>query len=134
VTTTGYTTIVIGVSREDTSSTAATAGIALARALGAHVHLIGAYEADDPAATKVETDASRATRAHLDAVARLDDQGFTTHARPGDPADAILNVAEEVGADLIVVGSVGMHRRVLGSVPNTVAHRANCSVTIVKTT
>jgi len=58
------------------------------------------------------------------------------HARSGDPADALVSVADEVGAELIVVGSKGMRgaRRLLGSVPNNVAHRASCHVLIVKTT
>ena len=56
------------------------------------------------------------------------------YPREGDPADAILDVAEESNADLIVVGNKGMHRRILGSVPNTVAHKAPCSVLVVKTT
>jgi nucleotide-binding universal stress UspA family protein len=38
-----------------------------------------------------------------------------------------------VDADVIVVGSKGMHRRILGSVPNSVAHKAPCAVLIVKT-
>ena len=45
-------------------------------------------------------------------------------ARQGDPADAILDVAEEQGADLIVVGNKGMtgaKRFLLGSVPNKVS-------------
>jgi len=51
----------------------------------------------------------------------------------GNPAQAICDVATEVGADLVVVGSKGMHRRVLGSVPNSVSHNAPCAVLIVKT-
>jgi nucleotide-binding universal stress UspA family protein len=50
-----------------------------------------------------------------------------------DPGEAIVAVAEQVGADLIVVGNKGMHRRVLGSTPNTVSHRAPCDVLIVQT-
>ena len=60
-----------------------------------------------------------------------------THAREGDPADAILDVAEEQGADLIVVGNKGMtgaKRFLLGSVPNKVSHHAPCSVMIIRTT
>ncbi len=45
----------------------------------------------------------------------------------------IVELAEKHGADLIVVGNQGMQRKVLGSVPNTVSHKANCSVLIVKT-
>ena len=58
------------------------------------------------------------------------------HAREGDAADAILDVAEELGADLIVVGNKGMtgaDRFLLGSVPNTVTHHAPCSVLVIRT-
>ena len=60
-----------------------------------------------------------------------------THARQGDPADALLDVAEELGADVIVVGNKGMtgaKRFLLGSVPNKVSHHAPCSVLIIRTT
>ena len=55
------------------------------------------------------------------------------HTSTAEPGQAILEVAQEVGADLIVVGNKGMHRRVLGSIPNTVSHRASCDVLIVQT-
>jgi nucleotide-binding universal stress UspA family protein len=61
----------------------------------------------------------------------------TEHAREGDAADAILDVAEELGADLIVVGNKGMtgaKRFLLGSVPNKVSHHAPCAVMIIRTT
>ena len=60
-----------------------------------------------------------------------------TIARQGDPADAILDVAEEKSADLIVVGNKGMtgaKRFLLGSVPNKISHHAPCSVMIIRTT
>ena len=60
-----------------------------------------------------------------------------TVARQGDPADAILDTAEEQNADLIIVGNKGMtgaKRFLLGSVPNKVSHHAPCSVLIVRTT
>ena len=60
-----------------------------------------------------------------------------TYARQGDPADAILDVAEENKADLIIVGNKGMtgaKRFLLGSVPNKVSHHAPCSVLIIRTT
>ncbi len=56
-----------------------------------------------------------------------------SEARQGDPADVLCEIAGEQGADVLVVGSKGMHRRILGSVPNTVSHKAPCSVLIVKT-
>jgi nucleotide-binding universal stress UspA family protein len=57
------------------------------------------------------------------------------HPSHGDPAEALVAIADELGADLIVVGNLGMKgvRRVLGSVANSVAHSANCSVLIVDT-
>jgi nucleotide-binding universal stress UspA family protein len=58
----------------------------------------------------------------------------TSEAREGDPADVLCGIAEQHGADLLVVGNRGMQRRVLGSVPNSVSHKAPCSVVIVKTT
>ena len=59
------------------------------------------------------------------------------YQRQGDSADAILDVAEEREADLIVVGNKGMtgvKRFLLGSVPNKVSHHAPCSVMIIRTT
>ena len=63
------------------------------------------------------------------------ERGISTfaEARQGDPADVLVSVAEEQNADVLVVGNKGMHRRVLGSVPNSVSHKAQCSVCIVKT-
>jgi nucleotide-binding universal stress UspA family protein len=57
------------------------------------------------------------------------------HVESGSAAEGILKVAEAVGADCIVVGNRGMTgaRRVLGSVPATVAHHAPCHVLVAKT-
>jgi nucleotide-binding universal stress UspA family protein len=59
-----------------------------------------------------------------------------THCRTESPAEALIAVAEREQADLIVVGNKGMRgpRRILGSVPNSVAHAAPCAVMIVHTT
>jgi nucleotide-binding universal stress UspA family protein len=57
-----------------------------------------------------------------------------TEAREGQPADVLCDIAEACDSDVIVVGNRGMHRKVLGSVPNSVSHNAPCSVVIVKTT
>jgi nucleotide-binding universal stress UspA family protein len=58
------------------------------------------------------------------------------HAVDGVPADALIRVAEEVEADLIVVGNRGMsgaRRFVLGSVPNKVSHHCPTNLLIVDT-
>jgi nucleotide-binding universal stress UspA family protein len=66
---------------------------------------------------------------------RMSGVGMKAHTVTGDPADALLEIAEQEKAGLIVVGSRGMHgvTRVLGSVPNKVSHRARCNVLIVST-
>lgn len=54
----------------------------------------------------------------------------------GDPAGVMLDIASELGVDVMVVGSRGMaaaSRFVLGSVPNRVSHHATCDVIIVRT-
>jgi nucleotide-binding universal stress UspA family protein len=58
-----------------------------------------------------------------------------THARFGNPAEVLCDMAAHVNADLLVVGNRGMQggRRFLGSVPNTVSHHAPCSVLIFDT-
>jgi nucleotide-binding universal stress UspA family protein len=60
---------------------------------------------------------------------------LVVHPATGAPADVIVTIATREHADLIVVGNKGMKgsRRVLGSVPNSIAHHAPCSVLIVDT-
>lgn len=59
----------------------------------------------------------------------------TWHVLPLGGVETLLRVAGEVDADLIVVGNKGMQgaRRMLGSVPNTLTHKAPCSVLLVDT-
>jgi nucleotide-binding universal stress UspA family protein len=132
-----YTTIVVGAHKSQTAQRAVAEAIELARTLGAHVHLVSAYPKDsgpiDGKDTPGRADAERSMDALVLASGALE---FTTHALPGDPAKAILSVARDVGADLIVVGNKGMKGkgRFLGSVPNDVAHQAPCAVLIVSST
>ena len=124
----------------------------LAERLGAKVHLVSAYEPVPEGRLREERqqvpdDLQWMVNPREDVSATLERgrrrtceaQGVEveTHAREGDPADAILDVAEEQGADLIVVGNKGMtgaKRFLLGSVPNKVSHHAPCSVMIIRTT
>jgi nucleotide-binding universal stress UspA family protein len=55
-------------------------------------------------------------------------------SREGDPAETLVELAERHEADVLVIGNRGMQRRVLGSVPDTITHKARCSVFVVKTT
>jgi nucleotide-binding universal stress UspA family protein len=66
----------------------------------------------------------------------MNEQGIecTTAVDEGDPADVLVRLANECSADILVIGNKGMQRKLLGSVPNSVTHNADCSVLVVKTT
>jgi len=145
-----FKSIVVGTDGSDTANQAVRKAVELARAVGGKLDLVSAYEpvpeqrlseerrqapedlqwAINP---REEVDATLEAAA---AVAREAGVTVEAFARQGDPADAILDVAEEQEADLIVVGNKGMtgaKRFLLGSVPNKVSHHAPCSVLIIRT-
>jgi nucleotide-binding universal stress UspA family protein len=81
--------------------------------------------------------AVEATLSDAASIAQAEGVAVNTYARQADPSDAILDVAEEQKADLIVVGNKGMagaKRFLLGSVPDKISHHAPCSVMIIRTT
>jgi nucleotide-binding universal stress UspA family protein len=147
-----YGTIVVGTDGSETAREAVSQAAALAKTMGAKVLLVSAYEPISEARlrherTEVPDDVSWMVNPREDVQAVLDGEAerikadgledVQTFAREGDPADAILDVAEEKNADLIVVGNKGMtgaRRFLLGSVPNKVSHHAPCNVMIVRTT
>src|SRR4051812_46591860 len=147
-----YGSIVVGTDGSDTAKEAVRQATELAKAMGASVLLVSAYEPVPEARlqherTEVPEDVSWMVNPREDVQAVLDEEAdgirkagvsdVETFAREGDPADAILDVAEEKNADLIVVGNKGMtgaRRFLLGSVPNKVSHHAPCNVMIVRTT
>jgi nucleotide-binding universal stress UspA family protein len=134
--------IVVGTDGSETAKRAVTEAARLARALGAEVHIVSASGVLSAASPEFvmpvvdDEDALEATLAEAAAAVRADDLTVHTHASSGSPAEALLEVADAVGASTIVVGNRGMRgaKRVLGSIPNTVSHRARCNVLIVSTT
>ena len=143
--------IVVGTDGSETASEAVRQATELANAVGATIHLVSAFEPVSSQRLREERqqapdDLQWAVNAREDVDATLKDASekikeggvkVETYARQGDPADAILDVAEEKNADLIVVGNKGMtgaKRFLLGSVPNKVSHHAPCSVLIIRTT
>lgn len=133
-----FSTIVIGLDQSATAHRAFIEGAELGRLLDAHLHLVTSF-VDGPLGGVAISDERRAAEQMLDSSAREADpagQKVTTHALPGKTADVILRVAEEVGADLIVIGNQGAQgaRRVLGSVASAVTGGAPCTVMVVKTT
>jgi nucleotide-binding universal stress UspA family protein len=146
-----FSSIVVGTDGSDTAIQAVRQAVDLAGAVGATLEFVSAYAPvseqrlrsegsdaprDMPRAIhpRQEVEASLADAADL---AREAGVSVNTHAREGDPADVILDVAEEKNADLVIVGNKGMvgaKRFLLGSVPNKVSHHAPCSVLIFRTT
>ncbi|HEY3020034.1 MAG TPA: universal stress protein [Solirubrobacteraceae bacterium] len=145
-----FQSIVVGTDGSPTASEAVRQAAELARGLGARVHLVSAYaplssvrvkgagDAPESADWRVSADMN-VERILDDAASGLRGAGVDveSHAQRGDPADAIIRVAEDENADLIIVGNKGMtgaKRFLLGSVPDKISHHAPCSVMIVRTT
>ena len=143
--------IVVGTDGSDTATEAVRQAIQLARLSGGKLEIVAAFEPVPQSRQREERGEAPGDVAYsvgpredvnvtLEAavgMAKQEGVEATPYPREGDPADAILDVAEETGADLVVVGNKGMtgaKRFLLGSVPNKVSHHAPCSVYIVRTT
>ena len=147
-----FRSIVVGTDGSETADKAVREAAQLAIQLDAALDLVSAYE---PVSNQRLREEARQVpedlqwmvtpREDVDATLRKAQEEATEMGvkevrifpREGDPADAILDVAEERKADLIVVGNKGMtgaKRFLLGSVPNKVSHHAPCSVLIIRTT
>jgi nucleotide-binding universal stress UspA family protein len=142
--------IVVGTDGSETAAEAVRQATELASAIGARIHLVSAYEPVPESRLRAERlevpqdvqwmvnpreDVERLLEAEAESM-RAAGVEVETLAREGDPADAILDIAEQRDADLVVVGNKGMtgaKRFLLGSVPNKVSHHAPCSVLIIRT-
>ena len=146
-----YGSIVVGTDGSETAGEAVRQAVELAKSVGADVHLVSAYSPvpetelrrerrDAPEDIQWSINPRQEVEKTLsDAKDQVEEGGVKveTHSREGDPADAILSVAEDEDADLIIVGNRGMtgaQRFLLGSVPNKISHHATCSVLIIRTT
>ena len=141
--------MVVGVDPSDSAKIVAHKAAELAQLLGAPVHVVCAdyrpNTGDDGQTGAQDHEVSGDARADevlcqalADAADPFRERGVEVelHARAGDPAEAIVTVAEEQRARLIIVGSRGMRgarRYLLGDVPNKVSHHAPCGVMILKT-
>lgn len=114
-----YRKIVVGTDLSPTAKIATDRAASLASKLDAELTLV--HAGPDPGAPLEDLAAS---------------YGAESAFEPGNPAEVLLGYAGKVGADLLVVGSVGMsgaRRFLLGSVPNKISHHASTDVLIVKT-
>jgi len=141
-----YQRIVVGTDGSDTAGRAVRHAIRLAMLSGGTLHVVTAWQpllamaAAGQLGMAVPTqddDGSWAAALHREVEEQATIAGVpvTSHAVQGAPAQVLLEVAEAVDADVLVVGNVGMHgfRGHLGSVPSTIAHKARCAVILVPT-
>jgi nucleotide-binding universal stress UspA family protein len=146
-----FRSIVVGTDGSETATQAVREAVELARAVGPQLEVVSAYEPVPAQRLREERrqapeDLQWAINPREDvdttletAVELAGKAGVPANAYPrqGDPADAILDLAEEREADLVIVGNKGMtgaKRFLLGSVPNKVSHHAPCAVLIIRTT
>lgn len=141
-------TVAVGTDGSDTATKAVEFALEMADKFGSRVVFISSYhpvsesrlrheQKDAPEEIQWAINPAEDVEDALRTVEALaDERGlkWTSEAREGDPADVLVDLAEEHGADVLVIGNKGMHRRVIGSVPNSVTHKAKCSVMVVKTT
>ena len=140
--------ILVGTDGSLTADQAVARAAELAAQGGSALHIVTVYRSN--LVRKLEAERASSSE-EIDMSLSLDDEARATlrgasvlalqtgvtaeeHAVEGDPARMILKTAEDLAADLIVVGSKGLERRVFGSVPNTITHEANCDVLVVHTT
>jgi nucleotide-binding universal stress UspA family protein len=134
--------VMVGADDTETAKRAVEVATDIAAMYGAKMHIVTAFERGShhvdfaPEFSHVHTeDDGKALLQTLSFIAKKRGIEPELHSVKGDPADALLTKAKELGSDLIVVGNRGMRglHRVLGSVPNSVSHGAHCSVLVVDT-
>jgi nucleotide-binding universal stress UspA family protein len=138
-------TVAVGTDGSETAEEAVRQAADIARRYGAKLVLLSAFHSSRGAPPDPHADIERQWTSNPSArlatllertEERLRNEGIEceTLTDEGDAGDVLVRLASECDADMLVIGNKGMKRRVLGSVPNTVAHKADCSVLVVKTT
>jgi nucleotide-binding universal stress UspA family protein len=144
-------TVAVGTDGSETAEEAVRQAADIARRYEAKLVLLSVFPAEGSFAAYAGIPASGGSAAYVgwasssqaqvrkilersETALRQDGIECETRSAEGDPADVLVRLATECGADLLVIGNKGMKRRVLGSVPNKVTHKADCTVMVVKTT
>jgi nucleotide-binding universal stress UspA family protein len=143
------TKIVVGTDGSATAERAVHKATALAKAVGAELIIVSAYNNRAPAgvaAAGISIDSGwvaaaqdAADKVAKDAAGRAKSDGVTSvsyQAVAGDASEALIHVTQEQGADLLVVGSKGMQstaRFLLGPIANKVSRKVDCDLLIVET-
>lgn len=142
-----YNVIVVGTDGSERAAIAVTEAMVLAKATGGKLHVVHAvHPAVEAGYTESKSGQLTIDKARhgvegfraalMDEAARQGVEAEVHNPGSTDPADALIEAAESLDADLVVVGNkgtTGVSRFVLGSVPNKVAHHCPCSVMIVNT-
>jgi nucleotide-binding universal stress UspA family protein len=134
-------TIAVGTDGSETASEAVKQAAEFARRFDAKLVLLSAFKDGPPPPDADEANWSYSPASQVREIlsrteAEMNQQGIECAAAvdEGDPAEVLVRLAGECDADILVIGNRGMQRRILGSVPNSVTHKAPCSVLVVKTT
>ena len=134
-------TVAVGTDGSETAREAVKQAAEFARRFDAKLVLLSAFKDGPPPPDADEAQWAYSPAAQVQEIlsrteAEMNDSGIecTTAIDEGDPAEVLVRLADDCGADVLVIGNKGMQRRVLGSVPKSVAHNADCSVFVVKTT
>ena len=138
-----YKHILLGLDLSAESSDVVERAVGLRDAFGSAlsvIHVIEplsfAYGGDIPMDfSGIQEEIHKQARAHLDALCEpLGVPASNRHLVVGRPETEIHHVAEEIGADLVVVGSHGRHglQLLMGSTANGVLHGAKCDVLAVR--
>ena len=141
-------TVAVGTDGSGTAEKAVLSALEMAERYGARIVFISAYapvdegrlrhekrEAPDEIQWMINPEEDvDATLRECEQLAEERGLRWASEAAQGDAADILVQLADRYDADVLVIGNRGMHRRVLGSVPNSVTHNANCTVFLVKTT
>ncbi len=116
----------------------------IAQAVKAEIHIVAVGRIPEYAETvsEVEEEKEQAQNYYSkimdEAASQLRRQGLSpsAHIEFGKPADTILRVAEDIKADLVVLGThphAAVRRRFLGATVDKVIDHAHCSVLVVRT-
>ena len=143
-----YQKILVGTDGSETARRAIQTAAEIAGRTGAELIVATVYSAVPPdEIAQLEQDAPDDDQWQVAAVAQADElvvQGREIAAHSGTestgrsvsgekPGTALVDLAEDIGCDLIVTGNVGMtgaKRFLLGSVPDFIEHHAECDVLI----
>ena len=143
------TTVLLATDGSKDAELAATTALELANSTSSELHLVlveePPYAYVDPSGypyfpdAKLEHELERQARVRLDAeVQKRRSAGGAVaqaHLRVGDAAAEIVDLAEDIGAGLVVMGSRGLggiRRALMGSVSDSVVRHAHCPVLVVR--